>query len=46
MAEFKIKDIERRIERRAEDEIQVITDKYIAEIDQALEEKESELMEV
>ena len=33
-------------ERRAEDEIQTITDKYIAEIDQTLAEKESELMEV
>ena len=33
-------------ERRAEDEIQAITDKYIAEIDQTLAEKESELMEV
>ena len=33
-------------EHRAEDEIQVITDKYIAEIDKALAEKESELMEV
>ena len=33
-------------ERRAEDEIQVITDKYIAQIDQTLAEKESELMEV
>ena len=33
-------------ERRAEEEIQTITDKYIAEIDQALAEKESELMEV
>ena len=33
-------------EHRAEDEIQTITDKYIAEIDQALAEKESELMEV
>ncbi|HSN52532.1 MAG TPA: ribosome recycling factor [Woeseiaceae bacterium] len=33
-------------ERRAEDEIQTITDKYIAEIDKALAEKESELMEV
>ena len=33
-------------ERRAEEEIQSITDKYIAEIDQALAEKESELMEV
>lgn len=33
-------------EHRAEDEIQTITDKYVAEIDQALAEKESELMEV
>jgi len=33
-------------EHRAEDEIQVITDKYIAQIDQTLAEKESELMEV
>ena len=33
-------------EHRAEDEVQTITDKYIAEIDQTLAEKESELMEV
>ncbi len=33
-------------ERRAEDEIQGITDKYVAEIDQVLAEKESELMEI
>lgn len=33
-------------EHRAEDEIQAITDKYIAQIDQALADKESELMEV
>jgi ribosome recycling factor len=33
-------------EHRAEDEIQAITDKYIAQIDQTLAEKESELMEV
>jgi ribosome recycling factor len=33
-------------ERRAEEEIQAITDKYIAEIDQTLAEKESDLMEV
>ncbi len=33
-------------ERRGEDEIQTITDKYVAEVDQALAEKESELMEV
>ena len=33
-------------EHRAEDEIQTITDKYIAQVDKALAEKESELMEV
>ena len=33
-------------ERRAEDEIQVITDKYIAQIDALLADKESELMEI
>jgi ribosome recycling factor len=33
-------------EHRAEDEIQVITDKYVAEIDQVLAEKEAELLEI
>ena len=33
-------------EHRAEDEIQMITDKYIAEVDKVLAEKESELMEI
>ena len=33
-------------ERRAEGEIQVITDKYIAEVDEVLAEKEAELMEI
>jgi ribosome recycling factor len=33
-------------ERRAEGEIQGITDKYVAEIDKLLAEKEAELMEV
>jgi len=33
-------------ERRAEGEIQVITDKHVADIDQVLAEKESELMEI
>ena len=33
-------------EHRAEDEIQRITDKYVAEIDQVLAEKESELLEI
>ena len=33
-------------EHRAHDEIQAITDKYVAEIDKVLSEKESELMEI
>jgi ribosome recycling factor len=33
-------------ERRAEDEIQAITDRHIADIDKVLAEKESELMEI
>ena len=33
-------------ERRAEDEIQGITDKYVAEIDAVLAEKEAELLEI
>ena len=33
-------------EHRAEDEIQTITDKYVAEIDQILAEKEAELLEI
>ncbi len=33
-------------ERRAETEIQAITDKYVAEVDEALAVKEAELMEI
>ncbi len=33
-------------ERRAEDEIQAITDKYVAQIDEVLAEKEAELLEI
>lgn len=33
-------------EHRAEDEIQSITDKYVAKVDEVLEAKESELMEI
>ena len=33
-------------ERRAHDEIQIITDKHVASIDKILEQKENELMEV
>jgi ribosome recycling factor len=33
-------------ERRAEDEIQVLTDKYVAQVDDLLAAKEEELMEI
>ncbi|MDX1499135.1 MAG: ribosome recycling factor [Woeseiaceae bacterium] len=33
-------------ERRAEDEIQAITDEYVAKVDQLLADKEAELMEI
>jgi ribosome recycling factor len=33
-------------EHRAEDEIQTITDRHVADIDKVLAEKESELMEI
>jgi ribosome recycling factor len=33
-------------ERRGEDEIQVITDKHVAKIDEMLAQKEAELMEI
>jgi ribosome recycling factor len=33
-------------ERRAEDDIQVLTDKYVAEVDELLAAKEEELMEI
>lgn len=42
----KEKEISEDEERRAADEIQKLTDKYIAEIDKALETKETDLMEV
>lgn len=40
------KDISEDEERRAADEIQKLTDKYIAEIDRELAEKEKDLMEI
>jgi ribosome recycling factor len=43
---LKEKEIGQDDERRAEDEIQTITDKYVAEIDALLAEKEAELMEI
>lgn len=33
-------------ERRAEDDIQKLTDKYVAEIDQSLKQKETDLLEI
>ncbi|MEE9494771.1 MAG: ribosome recycling factor [Gammaproteobacteria bacterium] len=43
---LKEKEISEDDERRAQDVVQKLTDKFIAQIDQALSEKESELMEV
>ena len=34
------------VDRRAQDEVQKLTDKYVAEVDQVLAEKEKELMQV
>lgn len=43
---LKEKDITEDEERRAEEEIQKLTDKYVAEVDKLLENKEADLMEV
>ncbi|MDH5361166.1 MAG: ribosome recycling factor [Gammaproteobacteria bacterium] len=43
---LKDKDISEDEERKAEDDIQKITDKKIAELDKVLEEKEKDLMEI
>ena len=43
---FKEKMIGEDDEHRGEDEIQTITDKYVAEIDQVLTDKEAELLEI
>lgn len=49
-ADFKMllkeKEITEDQERRAEDDIQKLTDKYIAEVEKVLEAKEAELMEI
>ncbi|GAB6389463.1 ribosome recycling factor [Stutzerimonas marianensis] len=42
----KEKEISEDEERRAQDDVQKLTDKYVAEIDKALEAKESDLMAV
>lgn len=43
---LKDKDITEDEERRAQDDIQKLTDKYIAEVDRALADKEKELMAI
>lgn len=43
---LKEKDISEDDDRRAQDDIQKITDKYIAKVDQALSVKEADLMEI
>lgn len=43
---LKKKEISEDEERRAQDEIQKLTDKYIAEVDKALAAKEADLMEI
>lgn len=43
---LKEKDITEDEERRAQDEIQQLTDRHVAQIDKVLEEKEQELLEV
>ena len=42
----KDKEISEDVERRAADELQKLTDKFIAEVDKALEIKEKDLMAV
>ena len=43
---LKEKEISEDEERKAEDAIQVLTDKFVAEVDKVLEQKEKDLMEV
>ncbi|MBI3188302.1 MAG: ribosome recycling factor, partial [Gammaproteobacteria bacterium] len=43
---LKEKDVSEDDARRGEDAIQKLTDKYIANVDKALEAKEKEMMEV
>lgn len=42
---LKEKEISEDDERRANDEVQVLTDRHVAKVDEALAEKEKELME-
>ena len=43
---LKEKEITEDDARRGEDQIQKLTDKFIAEVDQLLQDKESDLMEI
>jgi len=43
---LKDKDITEDDSRRAEDQVQKLTDKYVAEVDRLLEQKETDLMEI
>lgn len=43
---LKSKDITEDEERRSQDEVQKITDKYVAEVDKLIEAKEKDLMEI
>ena len=43
---LKEKDISEDEEHRAEDEVQKITDKYVADVESALEKKEADLLEI
>ena len=43
---LKKKEVSEDDERRAQDEVQKLTDRYIAEIDKLLQQKEAELMAV
>jgi ribosome recycling factor len=43
---LKSKDITEDEERRAQDDVQKITDKYVAEVDKLIEAKEKDLMEI
>ena len=43
---LKEKEITQDEEHRAEDDIQKLTDQFVAEVDKILEEKEAELMEI
>ena len=43
---LKEKEISEDEERRAQDEVQKLTDRFIADVEKALEEKESDLLEI